>query len=338
VGADNAIGVIGTGSHLPATRMSNKDIGARAGVTEEWIARKTGIHGRWYAAPEEATSDLAVKAATAALAASGITATQLSCIVVATSTPDHPQPPTASLVQHRLGASGTAAFDVNAVCSGFTYALATAAGLLGAEPDGGYALVVGADIYSRIIDRTDRRVASLFGDGAGAVVLGPVPAGRGLLTWDLRTFGDLHDILGVEAGGSRVPVTPEITAAGRHLFRMDGRRVSDFVRSELPLAVKRTVQRAGIDAAEVDHFVPHQANGALLASMADQLGLPKARVQLTVAGQGNTGAASIPLALDAGATAGTFVDGDLILLAGFGGGMSIGTVLMRWSDSRRAQP
>lgn len=326
----SAVGIVGTGSHLPATQVSNQAVAALTGVTEEWITRKTGIHHRWYAAPEEATSDLAVRAGTAALAASGIEAQQLHWIVVATSTPDHPQPPTASLVQHRLGAYGAAAFDLNAVCSGFVFALATVVGLLRATPaEEGYGLVVGADVYSRIIDRTDRRTASLFGDGAGAVVLGPVGANRGVLAWDLRTFGDLHELLGVEAGGSRTPVTPEVTRAGRHLFRMNGRGVTDFVQAELPLAVKRVLSRAGVGAEEVAHFVPHQANGVLLTSVCEQLGLPSARMHVTVAEHGNTGAASIPLALDTAAASGSFADGDLVLLSGFGGGMSIGTVLLR---------
>ncbi|GGK78970.1 3-oxoacyl-ACP synthase III family protein [Mangrovihabitans endophyticus] len=327
------LGIVGTGSHLPRTEVDNATVAERTGVTPEWIVHKTGIRRRWYAGPDEATSDLAVHAARAALADGGVSAERLRLIVVATSTPDHPQPPTASLVQRALGAYGAGALDVNAVCSGFVFALATAAGLLG---DDEYGLVIGADVYSRIIDRGDRRVASLFGDGAGAVLLGPVPSDRGLLGWDLRTFGALSDLVCVDAGGSRTPVTPQTTAAGRHLFRMDGRGVADFVRAELPPAIKRVLASTGVAPEQVDHVVPHQANAVLLTSVAESLDLPRARLQLTADEHGNTGAASIPLALDTAERSGAFAGDDLILLTGFGGGMSVGSVLLRWHPTRKA--
>ena len=328
------IGVVGTGSFLPRETVSNAVIAERAGVTEEWIERKTGIRSRRYAAEEEATSDLAARAAEAALLDAGITADQLAWVVVATSTPDHTQPATACLVQHLIGAYRAAAFDLNSVCSGFVFALEAAARMLSpaeaAAPR--YALVIGADTYSRIIDRTDRRTAVLFGDGAGAVVLGPARPGRGILGSHLASHGDQHDLISVEAGGSRHPSSARTVAEGRHFFRMQGRAVSEFVGRELPGALKQLLDAHQVDPAGVDHFVPHQANGVLLRELFPLLGLPRARMHLHVAEHGNTSAGSIPLALDAARREGAFADGDLLLLAGFGGGMSLGAVLLRWDS------
>ncbi|MBW5485245.1 3-oxoacyl-ACP synthase III family protein [Streptomyces bambusae] len=330
-----ATGILGTGSYLPADTVSNRVVAERAGVTEDWILQKTGIRERRYAAESEATSDLAVEAARAALDAAGVSARELSWIVVATSTPDSPQPATACLVQHRLGAVNAAAFDLNSVCSGFVFGLVSAARLLPGA-DGavrGYALVIGADVYSRIIDREDRRTAVLFGDGAGAVVLGPVRPGYGIIGSHLASRGDQHDLIRVEAGGSRLPASEKTVAEGQHWFRMDGRGVREFVAAELPRAVREVLAEHGVSAAEVDHFVPHQANGVMLTETVPQLGLPRAVTHLTVAEHGNTSAASIPLALDEAFRAGSIRDRDVLLLAGFGGGMSLGTVLVRWDGT-----
>lgn len=198
------IGIRGTGSFLPVETVPNSVVAERAGVTADWIVRKTAIRERRYAAADEATSDLAVAAAASALADAGVRAGDLAWIVVATSTPDQPQPATASLVQHRLGADGAAVFDLNAVCSGFVYALVTVAALLSGGTVGArrHGLVVGAEVYSRIIDPADRRTAVLFGDGAGAVVLGPVRAGYGIVGSDLIGFGQHHDMIGVPAGAA----------------------------------------------------------------------------------------------------------------------------------------
>ncbi|MFJ5725455.1 3-oxoacyl-ACP synthase III family protein [Streptomyces sp. NPDC093149] len=331
--APGGTGIIGTGSYLPERIVSNETVAARAGVTAEWIERKTGIRERRYAADHEAASDLATEAAVRALADAGARPKDLAWIIVATSTPDHPQPATAVFVQHRLGARRAAAFDVNAVCAGFIAALHTGSRLLAVpETDGRrrLALVIGSEVYSRIIDREDRRTAPLFGDGAGAVVLGPVSEGRGLLGTGMRTDGHLHGLIGVTAGGSRKPASQKTVDRGDHFFRMQGRDVRDFVERELPDAVTGTLDAFGVTADEVDHFVPHQANGEMLRSVAGRLGLTSARVHLPVERHGNTGAASIPLALDDACRAGEPSDGDLVLLAGFGGGMTLGTGLLRW--------
>ena len=332
-----SIGILGTGSYLPAEVVSNQTVAARAGVTEEWIVRKTGIRSRRYAADDEATSDLAVKAAEAALANAGITADQLGWLVLATSTPDHPQPATACLVQNRIGAVRAAAFDVNAVCAGFVFATITASRLLpGGPPEAPrYALVIGADVYSRIIDRTERRTAVLFGDGAGAVVLGPVSRGLGIVGSHLSSHGDQHELIRVRAGGNRLPATEKTVVDGLHFFQMNGWAVRQFVMAELPGMVRRLLADYAVNPADVAHFIPDQANGVLLGEAFPLLGLPSARMHLTVAEHGNTSAASIPLALDDAWRSGCFDDGDLLVVAGFGGGMAMGAALVRWDGQHR---
>ncbi|NBH05123.1 ketoacyl-ACP synthase III [Amycolatopsis sp. SID8362] len=322
------IGIIGTGSYLPDRVVTNAEISPAAGVDAAWIERKTGIRERRHAAPGQATSNLAAIAADRALLAAGLSPDDVDHVVVATSTPDCPQPATASLVQHLIGARSASAVDVNAVCSGFVYALAMAQGLV---RDGGHALVIGADIYSRILDVRDRKTAILFGDGAGAVVLGPVPAGGGVIGTRLRGHGDAHRLIGVRAGGSRVPASVRSVLDGEHFFRMDGRGVREFVAGHVPDAIARTLGESGLPAAAVDHFVPHQANGVLLRELGETLDLPNATLHLTVDRYANTGAASVPITLDAAHRAGALNVGDVVLLAGFGGGMNLGVGLCRWT-------
>ncbi|WP_328647619.1 ketoacyl-ACP synthase III [Amycolatopsis sp. NBC_00348] len=322
------IGIIATGSYLPDRVVTNAEIAPAAGVDAAWIERKTGIRERRHAAPGQATSNLAAIAADRALLAAGLSPDDVDHVVVATSTPDHPQPATASLVQHLIGARSASAVDVNAVCSGFVYALAMARGLV---RDGGHALVIGADVYSRILDVRDRKTAILFGDGAGAVVLGAVPAGGGVIGTRLRGHGADHRLIGVRAGGSRVPASVRSVLDGEHYFRMDGRGVREFVSGHVPAAIAGTLRESGLPATAVDHLVPHQANGVLLRELGEALDLPNATLHLTVDRFANTGAASVPITLDAAHRAGALDVGDLVLLAGFGGGMNLGVGLCRWT-------
>lgn len=336
-----SIGIIGVGSYLPEAIISNAEIGHGAGVTDEWIVRKTGIRERRRAAPHEATSDLAAAAAARALRSAGLTADQLAYVVVATSTPDHPQPATAALVQHRIGAVHAAAFDVNAVCSGFVYALKAVQKLLAGAADGAprHGLVIGADVYSRILDYTDRRTAALFGDGAGATVLGPVAPGLGLREISLVSRGDAHRLIEVTAGGSRRPSSPRTLTDGDHYFRMDGRGVRDFVTRTLPYETDRLLRHAAVPADAVRHFVPHQANGIMLAELWPGLGLRRAALHLTLERYANTGAASVPVTLAEMHRGGAAEPGDLVVLAAFGGGMSLGIALLNWSmDAREGAP
>ncbi|QQQ79331.1 ketoacyl-ACP synthase III [Saccharothrix sp. 6-C] len=325
------VGILGTGSYLPKEEIGNAEIAERVGVTPEWIERKTHIRTRRFAAPGEATSDLAVHAATAALEQAGLDVDRIDYLIVSTSTGDHPQPPTAYVVQHALGAYRAACLDVNVVCSGFVYALALAHSLVTQKP-GAHALVVAADVYSRILDHSDRRTAILFADGAGAAVVGPAADGGGIIGFDLASRGDEHGLIRVEAGGSRLPASAETVADGSHYFRMEGRKVREFVEREVPPALAGLASRTGIDLAEVHHFVPHQANGVMIDDLVRLCGLTSATTHRTVEKYGNTGSASVAVALDEANRTGQLAPGQLVLLAGFGGGMAIGSCLMRWAS------
>ncbi|MFF6790342.1 3-oxoacyl-(acyl-carrier-protein) synthase III [Streptomyces filamentosus] len=331
------IGILGTGSFLPEQVVTNEEIARSTGVTDEWIVRKTGIRERRRADDRHATSDLAARAARRALDQAGIRPEDVAYVVVATSTPDHPQPATASIVQHLIGAVDAAAFDVNAVCSGFVYAMTVAERMLRGADEGRHALVIGADIYSRILDYSDRKTAILFGDGAGAVVLGPVPEGRGVLETSLLTRGDQYRLISVPAGGSRLPATSRTVEEGSHFFRMDGRGVREFVQENLPTALRDLLVKAEVHPSEVAHFVPHQANGVMLADVWPHLGLPDATLHLALDRYANTGSASVPITLDLAHREGALADGDLVLLAGFGGGMTVGATLLRWAPTRQAR-
>lgn len=325
-----AVGILGTGSYVPAHEVGNEELAPRFGKTPEWVERKTMIRSRRYAAPDEATSDLAVHAARNALEQAGITADRLDFIIVPTSTGDAPLPPTSCLVQAALGARRAACFDINIACSGFVYGLAVARGLLAHRP-GGHALVVAADIWSRFIDPTDRGTTVLLSDAAGAAVVGSVPDSYGIVETDLLGYGDQADLLVVEAGGSRRPASHRTVDEVAHVLRMRGREVTEFVLGNVPTAVKELLTRAGVRQDEVDHFVPHQANGVLLGELAEQIGLENARTHRTLDRYGNSGAASMPVTLDEANRAGALRDGDLVLLTGFGGGMAVGTCLLRWT-------
>ncbi|GIH67989.1 3-oxoacyl-ACP synthase III family protein [Sphaerimonospora thailandensis] len=322
--------ILATGGYWPDRVVVNDEICEAAGVTAEWIRERTGIRERRWAKPDQATSDLAAMAGRAALAAAGLSAVDLSLIIVATSTPDSPQPPTACVVADELGAgTGAAAFDINAVCSGFVFALSVAERML-AGSDSMYVLVIGADMYSRILNPADRRTVVLFGDGAGAVVLGPARGRRRLVASRLITFGSERDLIKVRAGGSRLPASADTVELGLHYFTMNGRAVRDFVAEHVPAAIRAFLSDQGLSVADIAHFVPHQANGRMLADLARRVGIPDRRMGTTYEDLGNTGAASVPITLHHLAQSGALGSGDLVLLAGFGGGMSLGLGLLRW--------
>jgi 3-oxoacyl-(acyl-carrier-protein) synthase III len=322
----------GFGSYLPDRIVSNDEVGAPAGVDDEWIHSKTGIRERRYAAPEQATSDLAIRAALLALADAGISALELSTIILATSTPDHSQPPTAAIVQAAIGADNAASFDLNAVCSGFEFALNLAATHTAAI--GGTALVIGAETYSRILNPADRKTVILFGDGAGAAVIAAagghaVSDGHEIVGAKLRTYGELQHLIGVPMGGSRMPYSPDADQTLGY-FQMDGRAVRDFVVTRMPGIIRDFLAELSVDPNSVKHLVPHQANGVMLAEMGVALDLPGLEQHLLMEYTGNTGAASIPIALARLAELDVINPGELVLLAGFGGGMSVGLTLIRW--------
>ncbi|WP_307798165.1 3-oxoacyl-ACP synthase III family protein [Actinoplanes flavus] len=325
-----AVGILGTGSYLPARVVTNVDLLALVPDADpEWVSRKTMIEARRFAAPGEAASDLAANAARAALERAGVTAADIDYIVLSTSTGDSPQPPTSNLVQNAIGATRAACMDVNAVCAGFVFALGVANGLIATNPDA-LVLVIASDIYSRILDFGDRRTAVLFGDGAGAAVVGRVTDGHGILDLDLASRGDANDLIYVKGGGSRLPASPQTVADGDHYFRMNGRGVRDFVATAVPPALDALLRRNELKAEDVDHFVPHQANGIMLQELVESAGFQNAHTHLTLPWYGNVGSASLPVTLDDAARNGSLRDGEVVLLAGFGGGMSMGACLLRW--------
>jgi 3-oxoacyl-[acyl-carrier-protein] synthase-3 len=317
--------ITGTGSHLPPRRLTNDDmvsmLAARGVETSDaWIVERTGIRARHFAADGDACSDLALIAARAALEAAGRRADEVDLIIVATSTPDMVFPSTAAILQHKLGVAGCPAFDLQAVCSGFVYALAVADAMIRAGT-ARCALVVGAEIFSRILDFDDRTTCVLFGDGAGAVVL---EASRepGILACDLHADGRHVDILcvpGTVSGGH---------VSGHPLLRMDGPAVFKLAVGVLDSAARAVLAKAGRSAADLDWLIPHQANIRIMQGTARKLKLPLDKLVATVDEHGNTSAASVPLALDVAVRSGRVKRGDTVMLEGVGGGFTWGAVLL----------
>ncbi|EST34212.1 3-oxoacyl-ACP synthase III family protein [Streptomyces roseochromogenus] len=325
-----AIGIIGMGSHVPETVITNADISAWTGAEESWVGDRTGIYERRYAADGTATSDLALPAAAQALDSVPDARQRLGAIIVATCTPDVPQPATAAILQHKLQLGSVPSFDVNAVCSGFLYGLTLAEGLLASRCKDRHVLVVGADMFSRLMDRTDRRTVSLFGDGAGAALVAEVPDGYGLLAHRWQTDGDLYEFVGVEGGGTRLPLDAQALAEGRQYFRMNGRAVRTYALSTLRKLVEEVLGDAALTVDDVDRFVIHQANTRMVEEVARDLGVGLDRFAFTAPGLGNTAAASVPLTLHASHRERPIRRGERILLAAVGGGLAGGAALLRW--------
>ena len=318
--------VLGCGSYLPSRVLTNDELARKVDTSDEWITQRTGIRERRIAASGELTSDLALAAARAALAAGNVDPQSIDLIVLATSTPDNTFPATAVSVQAGLGITHGAAFDLQAVCTGFVFALATADGLL---KTGGFkrALVIGAETFSRLLDWSDRSTCVLFGDGAGAIVLDAVPqtgtsADRGILTAHLRSDGRHKNKLYVDGG-------PSSTGTTGHL-RMEGREVFKYAVAMITDVVVDAFAATGYTAADVDWFVPHQANKRIIEGSAQKLGIAPEKLVITVDRHGNTSAASIPLALSVAVRDGRIKSGDLVLLEAMGGGFTWGAILLRW--------
>jgi 3-oxoacyl-[acyl-carrier-protein] synthase-3 len=314
--------IAGTGSYLPAKVLTNAELATRVATSDEWIRTRTGIAERRIAADDEQTSDLALHASRAALAAAGIAPTDVDLIIVATTTPEMVFPSTACILQAKLGAAQGPAFDVQAVCSGFVYALAIADRMLAAGMARN-ALVVGAEIYSRILDWNDRGTCVLFGDGAGAVVLVPSDT-PGILSAHLHADGHHKDIL-------CVPGTVRDGRVSGHPFvQMDGGHVFKFAVKVLAEVAEEALTATGIAASAIDWVIPHQANIRIMDATMKKLHLPHERLIVTVDRHGNTSAASIPLALDEAVRDGRIRPGQLVMLLGVGGGFTWGSVFLRW--------
>lgn len=318
--------VTGVGGYLPEDIVTNDDLAKFVDTSDEWIRERTGIQMRHRAGPDQAVSDLAVVAAQRALAAAGRTAAEVDLIIVATTTPDLTFPATAAIVQRKLGCPVGIAFDIQAVCSGFVYALSVADGFVAAGRSR-CALVIGAEMMTRLMDWTDRGTCVLFGDGAGAVVVEPTmgegtTADRGLLGFALRADGTKQDLLYVDGGPSTNGEVGKLRMQGNQVFRHAVVNISE--------AVVAAAADAKVEVAEVDWFIPHQANLRILEGVAKRLGIAESKVITTVAEHANTSAASIPLAMWVAVEDGRIKPGDLLLLEAMGGGLTWGACVLRF--------
>lgn len=314
--------ILGTGSYLPANRVTNDDLAQRIDTSDEWITTRTGIKARHIVADHEKTSDLAAEAARHALQDAGVSANEIDLIVLATATPDMQFPATATIVQNKLGIAGCPAFDVQAVCAGFMYAITTANAYIKSGM-ANKALVIGADVFSRIVDWNDRATCVLFGDGAGAVVLGASET-AGIVHSKLHADGAHLDLLKVPAQMSEGQI------CGSPFVTMDGQGVFKFAVKQLSAVADEVITEAGYTTEQIDWLVPHQANRRIIEATAKHLGLSMDKVILTVQDHANTSAASIPLALDAGIRDGLIQRGQNVLLEGIGGGFAWGAVLIQY--------
>ena len=325
-----SFGILGVGTYVPEKIMTNFDLEKIVDTSDAWIQKMTGIKERRIAADNEATSDLAYNAAVKALKASNTDAEEIDLIVVATMTPDHFTPSVSAILQKRLGAHHAAAFDLGAACSGFVYGLEAGGNFIAT---GMYkkVLVIGAEVFSRILDWEDRNTCVLFGDGAAAAVLGEVEEGYGILGAHLGTDGDLEKVLVIPAGGSRIPTSHESVDNRSHFLKMKGPEVFKFAVKAMPTAVEKVLENTGIDIESLELIVPHQANMRIINSAAKRLGFPVEKFVMNLDKYGNTSAASVGLALGEALEKGMLKKGDNVALVGFGAGLTYASCVIKWA-------
>lgn len=326
-----SIVILGTGSYAPERILANEELARMVDTSDEWIRTRSGIRERRIAAPGEQTSDMAVHAARRALEDAQLGTDDIDLLIVATVTPDMTMPAAACIIQHKLAMKPTTAcFDLNAACSGFIYALDTASAMVAS---GRYrkAMVIGVEKLSAIVDWQDRTTCVLFGDGAGAAVIGPrTEAGRGLIGTRLGAYGEGYDLLCIPAGGSNVPPTAESVAARDHFVRMKGKEVFKLAVRAMDDAAREILEQHQLRADQISLVIPHQANLRIIESISQYLELPMDRFFINLDRYGNTSAASIPIALDEARRSGRIKPGDLTLLVAFGAGLTYGSALIRW--------
>ncbi len=322
--------ILGTGAYAPERILTNEELSRLVDTNDEWIVSRSGIRERHIAAPDEATSDLAAKAGLAALADAHLTPADIDLLIIATCTPDAPLPSTATLAQHKLGLGACACLDLAAACSGFLYSLEVADAML---RSGRYrrALVIGAEKLTSLTDYQDRSTCILFGDGAGAVVLGVDPRpGIGIIGTKLYADGSSSDLIKVTSGGSRSPSTAETVARREHFIQMRGKEVFKLAVTAMQDAAVELLEKNGVAPDQVKLLISHQANQRIIDAIAQRMKLPSERVFMNLERYGNTSAASIPIALDEARRAGRIVAGDYVLLVAFGAGLTWASALIRW--------
>lgn len=322
--------ILGTGAYAPSRILTNHDLERIIDTSNAWITARTGIRERHIAADDEATSDMAVEAGKRALAMAAIDAAALDLIIVGTISPDMPMPSCAVLVQAKLGARRAFAFDLSAACAGSLYGLAIADQFI-RSGQVKRALVIGAEILSRLIDWNDRGSSVLFGDAAGALVVGPTPdPARGLISAHLHSDGTAAGMLSIPGGGSLHPLSQEVLTKGMHKIAMNGREIYKFVLRVLPDALLEALAANGLKPGAIDHVISHQANARILESVVDRLGIAREKCWLNIDRYGNTSSASLPISLDEANRAGILKQGDLIAMMAIGAGMVWGSALLRW--------
>lgn len=321
--------LLGTGGALPERVIPNNHFSYLVDDADEWILSRTGIGERRFAGENESTSDLATAAARNALNNAGIPPTEIDCIIVGTSTPDMCLPATACMVQKNIGAKNAVAFDMNAVCSSFVFAVETADNYIKSGKYG-KVLVIGADTYSKILDFQDKSTSPLFGDGASAVILGASTDRKGIIASLIKSDGSGWELIQVPSSGSRKPVTAETIANKETFFKMEGKKVFIFATEVIPQIIDEVTSRGGITPSELDHIIPHQANVRIIDFISKKTGIPKEKFLLNLDRCGNTAAASVGLALDENLRNGVIKPGERVLIMGFGGGLSWGGMLLQF--------
>ena len=321
--------ISGVGSYVPSRIITNADLEEIVETTDEWITSRTGIKARRVAGADEFTSDLAAHAATRAMKKAGVKADQIDLIIVATITPDMPVPSTACLVQQKIGAHRAAAFDIEAACSGFIYALEIGQQFIMSRTYN-TVLVIGAEKLSSIVDWTDRNTCVLFGDGAGAAILQNRPNSHGLLTACMGSDGQKADLLSMPGGGSRCPASTESVAAGLHYLRMDGKETFRNAVQAMNTAAQESLRRCELDISQIKCIIPHQANRRIIDAVSERLGARPDQVFVNLDKYGNTSAASVAIALDEAIEFRNIQRGDLILLVVFGAGLTWGAAVIEW--------
>ena len=322
--------IAGTGMYVPERVLTNADLAKLVDTSDEWIVERTGIRERRIAAPEQASSDLALIACQRALAMADVDPADVDQIILATTTPDRILPSCACTLQHKLGATHAAAYDVFAACTGFVFGLGLARGLIGSGL-ANRVLVVGVETLSRIVDYTDRNTCVLFGDGAGAALLTACEPGVGLHAIDMHSDGELGEVLEVPAGISRNPASDHTVRAHEHFIRMQGKKLYPFAVRSMEEATRRCAESAGWNALDIDLFIPHQANLRIIEAVRERLALPADKVYVNIDRYGNTSSASIPIGLDECVRSGRLRPGDKLGVAAFGGGATWGASAMTWT-------
>lgn len=327
--ANQSAGILGTGCSYPEGILTNADLEKMVETSDEWITSRTGIKQRHKAADDEYTSQFAVRASRQAIERAKIDPADIDLLICATVTPDQALPSTGCIIQAELGATNAAAMDVVAACSGFLYGLSLANAMI-RTGQSKYALVVGAEVLTKYVDYTDRATCVIFGDGAGAAVLGSVEEGRGILATRIKSDGRYEEQLFARGGGTRLGLKPEVFAQGEHFYKMRGNELFKVAVRSMAEVSEYVLKEAGYEAKDVSLFIPHQANQRITDAVANRLDVDADRIYSNIAYHGNTSAGSIPIALDECVQSGRLKEGDLLLMASFGGGVTWGGVLVRW--------